>query len=147
METFERSSIQRNALEGIVGGLLGREGQTIGDGIASGSCDHDTGCTVHATFGDRYRLVRIALCPGDSRQGGGADRQRERIAGLLRREAFDRLTIETDACQIGVGGCLDLVGQFVGSSACSRRSRNRDLCTFLQTVLGECDGLCTIFIC
>ena len=86
------------------------------------------------------------MCPSDRGQGGSADRQCDRIAGLLGRETVDRLTVETDACEISIGRCLNLIGQFVGTRILRRRSRDGDLCTFLEAVLDERNGLCTIGI-
>ena len=91
-------------------------------------------------------MVRVALCPCDRGQGGSADRKCDRIAGLLGRETVDRLTVETDVCEISVGGRLYLIGQFVGTRILRRRSRHGDLCTFLEAVLDKSNRLCTIGI-
>ena len=146
MEALQRSTIERNALQRIIRGLLGGEVEAIGDGVTCSRSHDNTSGTIHTALGERYRLVWVALCPSDGRQGRCADRQGDGVVGLLWSEAVNRLTVKTDTRQVGVRGCLDLIGQFVGTRILCRRSRDGDLCTFLETVLDERNGLCTIGI-
>ena len=137
IKIFDRFTAHRDTRQGIIGRFLRTELQTIGR-YGTTCCRHfDTRCTVHTSFDETNRLVRITGRPRDSRQSRRTHRKRKIIHRQVRTKALYSYAIQGDTGQQRIGRSLNLIVQFIGLTQRSTGDGYLNLRTRLEGVLEQ----------